>query len=473
MAKRLFQLDLSKVEVSTESIKREELDKVVLPEDEQEDTVYSELKDDGVDIAKDTAALEDISNQLETAIQVQSDLNEQLEANKSIENPTDENINASEVAIESAVAKLGISREDYGLHRSTKSFSVSQEGIRLVIEKIIKAIKDLIKKSIRFFKELFNKIRLKLSNYKPKIAELKEKLTTILNSNNDLLSDSSKYGRANQDIQELKLANTALFVSGPSGAKFPSFHVNSILACSALADWISICMESIISTKKGLFGSSPDWKGSIDKALKSAKFNNEEFSKNATYVVNSSFAGFYIGGSGEDTYWLEIEYSPKEHPDYPAITLYPAKISFSDIKNAFTNAISNPGAMVVSVIFAKLFKNIADWATSTSVKDFRSVAKYMVDIADAMSRRVDEGPKIFGEIENVQKKLDALTEKLSKSSDSISEDDNSTPGKTAEVARYIKSVSTDISGAITKVYFSTIRDYLVLGNVLIRNFGTK
>lgn len=462
--RKLFQLDLS-------SESTEELDKVDVSNNEPEDTVYQELNDDGVDIAKDTAALEDISNQLETAIQVQSDLNEQLEANKAIENPTDENVKASEIALESAVTKLGVSREEYGLHTKTRSFSVSQEGIKLVIEKIVKAIKDLIKKSIRFFKELFNKIRLKLSNYKPKIAELKEKLTTILNNNDDLLSNSDRCGKANQDIKLLNLANSALYVSGPSGGKLPNFHLNSVLASSALADWISTCIDSITSAKKGLFGSKPDFKGSIEKALKAAKFNSDEFSKNATYVVNNSFAGFYLGGSGEDTYWLEIEYSPKEHPDYPSIAVYPAKITFSDIKNAITNAISNPGAMVVAVMFGKLFKNLADWATSTSVKDFRSVTRHMIDIADTLSRRVDEGPKIFGDIENIQKKLDALTEKLSKSSDSISDTDTSAPGKTAEVAKYIKSVSTDISGAITKVYFSTIRDYLVIGNVLIKNFG--
>lgn len=487
MAKRLFQLDLSKVEVSTEMIKREELDNVVLPEeDKPEDTVYSELKDDGVDIEKDTAALEDISNQLDTAIQAQADLTDQLEANKSIENPTTENVADSEVAIESALVKLGVSREEYGLHnRAYKSLTVSQEGVKLVIEKIVKTIKDLIKKSIRFFKDLFNKIRLKLGNYKPKIEELKKRLTDILENHPDRLSDDKRRDPAMEELERLDLINASLYV-GPTAAKrMPRFHANSVLACSALADWISKCLETLsgpLPSKKGIFSSSTGtWQDALTQTLNGTKFNNETVDKNITYRIEKDWAGFYLGGSGYEAYFVEIVYAPEEHPEYPSIKLLPAKIRFkdllSDAKDLLTAAIKEPkvAAATVFILTSKQLMSII-WHFVSSSKlylstDYRSVLSDFIACAPSISKMVDEGPKVFADIEVTQKKLEALTEKLSKASNTVSEEDTEAAKNSAEVAKYIKAVSTDISGAITKVYFSTIRDYLVVGNLLLKYFG--
>lgn len=439
--------------------------KLALEQSTPVDPMYNVIDNDNIDLSKDRMAIEDTTDKLNDAIKMQADLTEQLEASEQIEVPTEEDVNNTEVAIESAIAKLGVSREEYGLHvRSTRSFSVSQEGIVEIIKQIGKTIMDLINKIIRFFKKLFNKIRLKLGNYKTKIQEMKEKLSQIGTNKSKALMDKDLCKAASEEIENLNLINCALYVKSAvtKTQDIPKFHLNSILVCNKLADWVSSCVDDAL--KSG----DKDWQKSANEAIDSGNYNNVNLDNNSVHITTSKQAVFYLGGSGSDTYYIEIEYYP-EGSNFPTINLYPHPVSLTDLVNGL---IKNPIQVAKWVLFnSGLFKCLTDRVAEYKCTDYRNIVVDMENRANDIIKLVDEGPKVFDEIASIQKKLEDLSNRINKGASKVDDDDNLVAVKTSQLAKNIKVVAADISGAISKVYFSAIRDYLVIGNVLIKHFG--
>ena len=439
----------------------------IVGEDVVEANVNDIVLDDDLstdDIAKDEAAIEEISNTLDTTIQTQSDLVQQDIANNNVELPKEEDTNNSELAIESAVEKLGISREEFGIHaKSCKSFSVSKEGVKEVIASITKSIKELIKKIVRFFKELWTKLRMKLGNYREKVDNLVKALKSISEKNKGdqpVLTDKVFLDNMYGGLAALKLANTRLFVQDKKGSPL-QINLNTVVLSGELTKWISTIADGIIGGKKkgGWFSKNTDWASTLKSVLKDAKLNRSvQFCNRDSYTLDRDKSNFIIGGSGDTLHLVTLEYSPKEHPSYPLISVWPINRSLTDIEGKCKDALTQ----YVKDTIQEIFKGKAP-----TVNDYQPVVDSFIENANEIKRAIDEAPKIFSNIENLQKSLEGIAVKLEKSSTET--EDSDTGNACIHVAKYVKTVSSNLAGSIVKVYFSTIRDYLVIGNVIVKN----
>lgn len=449
----------------------------IVHEDVVETNVEDIALDDDLstnDLSKDEAAIEEISATLDKTIQTQNDLVQQDIANNNIELPKEEDVKSSELAIESAIEKLGISREELGIHAKTlTAFSVSKEGVKEMIYNIAKTIKELIKKIVRFFKELWTKLRMKLGNYRGKVDNLVSALKSISEKNKKsqaILTDKIFLDSVYKDLKELKLVNTKLFVQDKKGNPL-RLSLNSVTVADEMTKWITSISDTIISgKKKGWFSKDKDWSSDIKSALENAKIDRSvQFCDRPSLIIGDTGSAFVLGGSGESIHFLEILYSPKDHPGYPSINIYPVPLTLDKIKDMYSAFKDNPTALIASGILAKLFKDITDIFKSSVPypKDYQPVVDSFIDNANEIKRAIDDAPSIFSNVENLQKALEGVAIKLEKSS--VDNEDSDVSTACVQLAKYIKTVSSNLLGSIVKVYFSTIRDYLVIGNVIVKN----
>lgn len=429
------------------------------------DEAMSDIIDnDGIDLSKDKMAIEETSGKLNDAIKTQSDLTEQLESNKQIDTPTENDIENTEVAIESVIAKLGVSREEYGLHaKSTRSFSVSQEGIVEIIKNIGRTIMNLVNKIIIFFKKLFNKIKLKLGNYKSKIQEMKEKLYTL--SKSDKCKDATACNNAAKDIEDLNLVNCALYAPSSTSAiiEIPRLHINSISVCNKLVEWISARVDDSLQAK------DVDWKESIKKAIESGKYDNVGIDNSVPYILDNEFSVFYLGSTKNTMCFIEVNYYFGNDSAYPSIDTCSHDVSLREIVGGMIkdSAHSNKWAVFNSGLFKHLTERILKYKST----NYNEIILCMEQCANGVSNLVDDGSTLFDNIASIQKKLADLTTKINKNASKVGDDNSTAAVRLSNLAKNIKAVAVDACGSMSKTYFSTIRDYLVIGNVLIKHFG--
>ena len=183
---RLFKLSLEETNIVSGDVKP-----LTVDEDEQLTTA----------IVKDEQAIEEISSELDNALDARGTLVAQSVVNATVTTPRTEDVADSELAIESAIARIGISREELGLHvKSYTSLAVSNEGIMEFIKTVGKVIKDLIKKAVKFFKALWIKLKVKILNYKGKVEAMKKAMESITNS--EKLRDATVLDKIASDLCE-------------------------------------------------------------------------------------------------------------------------------------------------------------------------------------------------------------------------------------------------------------------------------
>ena len=412
------------------------------------------------DIAKDEQAIEECSGCLEETLDEQSKLANQLETNEGVlSEPKTEDIIQSEVALEHALARLGTSREEQGMHYfTTKSMELSHEGVKDFLTKISNAIKELFRKAIMFFKKLFAKLRIKLGGYSKRIDKLVNEMKKLSAANDSLTDENAN--KVKDALNNMKLASVSSFVRQDKSSPFPLVNISTVVnditkAHNELNDKIKkakdMTIETLAKSMSDVFTfkvnnmdayASTHAKGNkVLEELRSIAKNVEDIRRDDN--VKNTKGVFPLGCAGDKLYCVGLVSMFEDDPEHSCV-LKPLTCTYTEPISNFTQS------------------------------DLKQVIQSFIGNGSVVKKSCDESDKIFKQIDGIQSKFENIITdgKINKDFDDTDKPSEVT-GFFSSVAKNSKILGIDLPNYIIKVHVHTIRDYLVIGNAILKECGTE
>lgn len=449
---RLFKLSLEETNIVSEDVKP-----LTVDEDEQLTTA----------IVKDEQAIEEISSELDNALDARGTLVAQSVVNATVTTPRTEDVADSELAIESAIARIGISREELGLHvKSYTSLAVSNEGIMEFIKTVGKVIKDLIKKAVKFFKALWIKLKVKILNYKGKVEAMKKAMESITNS--EKLRDATVLDKIASDLYDTNLASVVVYLEHLQTSPYLRSDIDSIVT-----NITNITLESG-KIFKDMFKELAKNDNVVTQDIISKYLVDDKLPINslgfAGFRIAKAAGGKFLVGSTDklDNVAMEIQ-KFHNHVANGLCLGCDGNDVISLIVDKGKRVISNNPKIKIEKHFTVLNK------IRILAYNYNNIIAGFINNSSNILKGIDNASKIFTSIDKIQSELEKAIVELEKMA---AQEVNNDPTKSLALAidtyvKSIKKVAVDIPGVITKVYFSTIRDYLVIGNIILKHINAK
>lgn len=449
---RLFKLSLEETNIVSEDVKP-----LTVDEDEQLTTA----------IVKDEQAIEEISSELDNALDARGTLVAQSVVNATVTTPRTEDVADSELAIESAIARIGISREELGLHvKSYTSLAVSNEGIMEFIKTVGKVIKDLIKKAVKFFKALWIKLKVKILNYKGKVEAMKKAMESITNS--EKLRDATVLDKIASDLYDTNLASVVVYLEHLQTSPYLRSDIDSIVT-----NITNITLESG-KIFKDMFKELAKNDNVVTQDIISKYLVDDKLPINslgfAGFRIAKAAGGKFLVGSTDklDNVAMEIQ-KFHNHVANGLCLGCDGNDVISLIVDKGERVISNNPKIKIEKHFTVLNK------IRILAYNYNNIIAGFINNSSNILKGIDNASKIFTSIDKIQSELEKAIVELEKMA---AQEVNNDPTKSLALAidtyvKSIKKVAVDIPGVITKVYFSTIRDYLVIGNIILKHINAK
>lgn len=449
---RLFKLSLEETNIVSGDVKP-----LTVDEDEQLTTA----------IVKDEQAIEEISSELDNALDARGTLVAQSVVNATVTTPRTEDVADSELAIESAIARIGISREELGLHvKSYTSLAVSNEGIMEFIKTVGKVIKDLIKKAVKFFKALWIKLKVKILNYKGKVEAMKKAMESITNS--EKLRDATVLDKIASDLYDTNLASVVVYLEHLQTSPYLRSDIDSIVT-----NITNITLESG-KIFKDMFKELAKNDNVVTQDIISKYLVDDKLPINslgfAGFRIAKAAGGKFLVGSTDklDNVAMEIQ-KFHNHVANGLCLGCDGNDVISLIVDKGERVISNNPKIKIEKHFTVLNK------IRILAYNYNNIIAGFINNSSNILKGIDNASKIFTSIDKIQSELEKAIVELEKMA---AQEVNNDPTKSLALAidtyvKSIKKVAVDIPGVITKVYFSTIRDYLVIGNIILKHINAK
>lgn len=409
------------------------------------------------EISQDEQAIEECSVALDDVIDEQGNLIEQDVTTVTVTEPQTEDVIQSEVALEAALIRMGTTRYKEGYHSFPKSavslshenlkqsLQLAHEGIKDFLIKIGKAIKELFLKIIRFFKKLFAKLRIKLGGYSKKLDKLNEAMKSI--QGGESVKDSGKADDVKKALNELNLASVSYFVKEQNSSPYPVANATSLSS-----DIVSLSRDfqsAIIDVKKdaSLFAKAVNAiKNKFLPKLKKALTSNAEADKNFANKVgafkdgkiSSSENFFAIGCAGKNFYGVLVDASDLS------------------VQEADTDGKESYALKWFSAEYLEQVENL----------NLKQLVDSFVNNYSKVKKACDETPRVFKEIDGVHSQFEKLADEISKP---VENDNDAQTAKACNgLIKNIKQLAVDLPSQLIKTHVHTIRDYLVIGNVVVK-----
>lgn len=408
------------------------------------------------EISQDEQAIEECSACLDETIDEQGQLVQQEVVAATVSEPKTEDVVVSEVALEQALAKMGTSRYREGYHAFPKSefafskeeirntYTLTHEGIKDFLIKIGKAIKELFRKIVMFFKKLFAKLRIKLGGYSKKLDKLNEAMKNLQNS--DALKNSEKANEVKEKLNDLQLASVSYFVKGRNNSPVPV--CDTLNVTNEVAKMYKELQTSIEAAKK-----DPSLLQTIlSKIADKFKLNVASKAKEAAKHVN--MASLQIDNKITQTDgFLPVGCAGKK---FYGVAVDPSK--------ATTNE-ENKGPVI--------FAFGADYLESVDNVDLGKLVASFVSNYTAVKKACDETPRIFKEIDSVHGNFEKLGDQIANPNGANDENATEVSKTMNEIVKNIKQLGVDLPSNLIKCHVHMIRDYLVIGNIIVKVCGTE
>ena len=445
---RLFKLSLEETNIVSEDVKP-----LTVDEDEQLTTA----------IVKDEQAIEEISSELDNALDARGTLVAQSVVNATVTTPRTEDVADSELAIESAIARIGISREELGLHvKSYTSLAVSNEGIMEFIKTVGKVIKDLIKKAVKFFKALWIKLKVKILNYKGKVEAMKKAMESITNS--EKLRDATVLDKIASDLYDTNLASVVVYLEHLQTSPYLRSDIDSIVT-----NITNITLESG-KIFKDMFKELAKNDNVVTQDIISKYLVDDKLPINslgfAGFRIAKAAGGKFLVGSTDklDNVAMEIQ-KFHNHVANGLCLGCDGNDVISLIVDKGERVISNNPKIKIEKHFTVLNK------IRILAYNYNNIIAGFINNSSNILKGIDNASKIFTSIDKIQSELEKAIVELEKMA---AQEVNNDPTKSLALAidTYVKSIKK-VAVDITKVYFSTIRDYLVIGNIILKHINAK
>ena len=442
------------------------------------------------EIIKDESAIEECCDCLDTALIEQSKLIKQVEDNEgSMDNPSIKTITTSEEALDYALARLKATREDFGLHyRTSTSLKLSNEGIKDFLANIGKAIKELFRKVIMFFKKLFAKLRIKLANYSERLDKLNKEMKKLSKDNSTLIN-SVVIDEVRTALNDLGLANVSFFVSEMNVAPL---HICKV---SSLANDVKAQYSFFKNAIKAMNGSNPniqdvqkiivDLKSSVIKIFTTKNVTNADI---AIRIGDTAIKKGNIIQAVNNSASYDLPVSQSTPGQTSKLATTPA--SYSNIANVLSNGFTRSSAgfyplgcagtnfygiiMETSNDFnpgeTHLLEPIsAEFVQPVQSLDLKALVDSFMSHHSAVKKATDETNKIFKDIDAVYENFKDFASEIEK----IDTDSIEAQKIANALARNVKKLAIDVPNFLIKTHVHTIRDYLVIGNVILAKCNSR
>lgn len=416
------------------------------------------------EINQDEQAIEECSVCLDETLNEQGSLVQQDVVAATVSEPKTEDVVQSEVALEAALIRMGTSRYREGYHSFPKSslsfskeeigntFTLAREGIKDFLIKIGKAIKELFRKIAMFFKKLFAKLRIKLGGYAKKLDKLNEVMKNLVSS--DSTKDSGKADEVKKQLNELSLASVAFFVGEQNSSPYPV--VNAAGLANDISGLYRECQSAVVQVKK-----EPSAFGKIVEALQNKftdKLKKEELARQAkegeaARASTNQASAITKGNINISTDFFAIGCAGKF---FYGVIVNPAISTNGEIEDS-TNGERTTALLSVQAEYIKEVENL----------DLGRLVSSFVDNYSKVKKSCDETSKIFKDIDTVHGQFEKLGDEISKPA---GEEENASETAKAcnGLVKNIKQLAVDLPSHLVKCHVHTIRDYLVIGNVIAK-----
>lgn len=388
-----------------------------------------------VDIAKDEQAIEEISEALDECGNEVCNLTEQAEANDAVVEPTVNDVIQSEVTLEKAKYILGYydtSKISLSTESAKSQLQVSTEGIREFISKIVTIIRDLIKKAVDFFKKLFVKLKLKLGGYVKKLENIRDtyKNADFSRVTDDQLTEISK------KLNDMNLATVKIHMGKGTKNAFglPPVYLNlqikPLLTINPVRLFNKIVNEdNEVAQKESL----ENFKNMLTKG---------DFNVKKTVELQDDNE-IKLGCSGSTLYTVLVDESANS-------------IKFNHETNNFNLVGSKENDSLVELTSDNLNKLKADANVYTN----------------AYIERAKNANKLFDDIDKWQKMVSDSISKIEKEAKSLEDaGKNNKQQRINILLRNLKALSVDYPSIATKIYISSIREYIAINTAVLSTLG--
>ena len=408
------------------------------------------------EISQDEQAIEECSACLDETIDEQGQLVQQEVVAATVSEPKTEDVVVSEVALEQALAKMGTSRYREGYHAFPKSefafskeeirntYILTHEGIKDFLIKIGKAIKELFRKIVMFFKKLFAKLRIKLGGYSKKLDKLNEAMKNLQNS--DALKNSEKANEVKDKLNDLQLASVSYFVKGRGSSPLPI--CNSLEVANDVAKMYKEFQTSIEAAKKD--------PSIVDKVLaKVAELFKSKASKAKDATKDLNMASWQIDGK----FTSDVD---------GLLVLGCAGKSLYGVGMITVNGNSDDEKNGVNI-----FCSGGEYLQNIESIDLNKLVSSFVSNYTAVKKACDETPRVFKEFDAVHGNFEKLGDQIANPSGANEENATELSKSMNRVVKEIKQLGVNVPSNLIKCHVHMIRDFLVIGNIIVKVCGTE